>query len=265
MTRLENREAGYDIGDVVKQGEGFRIHRALELSTGSPCFYHRIESQKGLSSTAEQAILATMRRYGLMRAPRTPRLVDGWIAEDHIGFVEFKEDGVPLGLTNNPFRDTARHRPDYFEDTLHLMVAMNRCNIVHSALSPACFVTGRQGKIFLDDTGVDRALVRCATADGASQFTLANNLSGLDVAQWASLSLWLHTGEPLIEQTLAERWDAYELEQAVKKLRSHRLGEEPTAFFERCLNGFVGTAPLYDSAIDALKAWQTGKLGGLIK
>ncbi|MBI1289844.1 hypothetical protein GC173_01185 [bacterium] len=265
MTRLDSREAGYEIGDVVRQGDGYTIHRAQELSTGAPCFFHRIAVPPSLSSTGEQAAVATMRRYGLLRAPRTPRLADGWVSPENICGVEFKEAGIPLGLDNNPFKDQVRAKSDLFEDTLHLMVALNRCNIVHSALTPQCFITGRQGKIFLDDTGLDRALVRCVRSDQQSQFTLANNLSGLDIAQWASVVLLLHTGEPLIAQTLGDKWDAYELEQAVKKLRSHRLGDDLTAFFERCLNGFIGVAPLYDSAADALKAWQTGKLGSLIK
>jgi hypothetical protein len=265
MNAINGPSTRYKLEKKIAEGDGFTIHQATELTIGAPCFYHDIRCDSGLGETARQSAIATIRRYGLLRAPRTPRLVNGWIADDHFVAIEYKEQGTPISQANNPFTEHGRNKGEVFLESLQLMVAMNRCNIIHGQVEPSTFITGPQGKIFLNDTGLDRALVRCARTNAASQFTLANNLSGLDVAQWAFAMLSLYTGSSLLEGSLAERWDAFEFEQAVKKLQRVELAPEVYAFFERCLRGYTGEAPLFDSAIDALKAWETGKLGGMIK
>jgi hypothetical protein len=264
VSYLDGREAAYERGPLIRETAEYQVYRATELSCGAAVVLHRFPTPGGLSDSAKHSAIATLKRYAMLRGPRLPRLVDAWIAPDHLAFVEHKQFGTAVSERNNPFRLSGRQRADVYEETLHLMVGLAKCNIIHGRLEASSFLIATDGKVYLDDSGVDGAVLKCLKASGADTYGLAQSLAGFDIAQWAYTIIGLQTGEPLIASSLGERWDAFEFEQAEKKLRMIFSKDASQEFFLRCLRGFTGTAPMYDSATDAQKAWQILQLRSLI-
>ncbi|CAN5180302.1 hypothetical protein BH09SUM1_BH09SUM1_13420 [soil metagenome] len=258
----------YDIKETSEAVDGVTVSLAEERSTGGPCYIHQIKVSDHFADADRQSAIATMKRFALIHAPRAPLVVDGWVADGVISAVEFKTMAPPLDLhAGNPFRTGQVKKADLFESTLNHIATLHRVNIVHGAIEPGIFgVSGQNGKVHLVDSSLSRQLKRCSeAAQSAEMFSLSENLSSKDVAQWAFCMTSMMKGDALLAETIADAWEDIEFKEAERKLKGLFGEGEATEFFLKCLHGFGRNVPPFESASDARRWWHAHNVGSRIK
>jgi len=253
--------ADYILGESLRREPGFEVFDAKEAGTLSPCFVHRINYSASIHKTALQQALVSLRRYGHLHHPRTPRIVDAWKTDHHLCVVEYK---VPTRLfnasNNNPFQSGSHHKPnEVIEATLSLVSAMHLAEVVHGSVRPEVFGIGPLGKFYLADTGLDETVSEMIASAGGD-FRLSQNMLARDVAAWAYWMMSLMLGEPVLRNPPEDNWDEYNFKEADNRARRVLRKPEGHAFFMDCLHGYGLASPKFDTATDALRAWHKQRL-----
>lgn len=267
MAEQKDRSQDYETAETVQTGPGFEVFRAKERGTGSPCFLHRMNFDKGIGDTLLQSALSIVKRYGMLHYARTPRLADAWVGDGFLAAVEFKTEARPLDLTsNNPFQTGRRESAArVMESTLALLCSLHYLGIVHGELVPNSFGIGPLGKLYLVDSGLDRSIVECFRKSNEDMFMLSTNLLGEDVARWAFAVLSLYSGGPLLDDGLDDKWDEYHFRRAKDRVGKILPREEAANFFMDALLGFGTGEPRFDSATDAMREWYSKRIWSLIE
>ncbi len=257
----------YTVGKTAIEEQHYKVFRAVENSIDAPCFYHRIEMVGETSQQQCDAAIAVLKRFATLTHPHAPRLADAWFDTDHMVAVEYRANTQPLDLAgNNPLAGQGSiGRAEVFMTTLDLVRALHSSEIVHGHIRPETFGLKDGRRIYLEDSGLDPALVKCFHAGEMDfVFELSTNLYARDVGCWAFAILSLLRGQPLIEESLEEKWDEYAMKNARKQVESLIAKEPLREFMMQCLGGLGADAPHFENAIEAMEHWDKYRLRGAV-
>lgn len=254
----------YRTGELLAEGKGFTIQRGWETSLDAPCFIHRM-NHEGEPLTPRQAHAAAnlLKRFGALNQPRTPRLADAWIEETDVVAVEYRPNAEVFDLENsNPFLRGGKYSPAaIIEGSLTTLSALHYCGIIHGQLLYNCWGMAEGGRVYLVDTSLDVTIVNCLKEMALdANPTLSTNLFTRDVACWAYAMISLMQGRDLVPESLDEKWDDYFHKQAEKGLVAAVKREPAREFLRACLAGFGPMPSVFDTGLEALRAFRNNHI-----
>jgi len=253
----EKRAAAYEIGELFREGKGFRVYRAVEKSLRAECFLHQFDVPADASEDDRQRAMTAVKRYALLLQPRTPHVVDAWSNETTLSVAEFKQSGAVFTTDpTNPVRaGTSQRRGEIFERTLRLLTGLHSCDIVHGAVRPEAFALYNNHEILMVDSGIDekvaRVLRRASAADDV--YSLSANMQGRDVAAWAL---------PIVPVDPYDDWDDFHLRDAETRLKEIFRSAPVVEFFMQAISAAARKEGAFEGALAALRAFQKADLGG---
>lgn len=259
VTANEDR---YRLQELVRRGDGFEVFRALEASTESPCFYHQFELPEELSENQRYLTLGVLRNYARIMAPRAPRVADSWTTDLHLVAVEFAWEAPAMDrFTRNPLQHGSPiERREILKRCIGHVSSLHAANLVHGKLEPGCFGIDERRKIYLLDTGLDRAVVR-AMRGTENQIALSTNLQSRDLADLTYHLLSMMLGKDLLDMPGEDCWDEIDFKEVRNRLEAEFRSAKMIDYLLMCLSGYGMDQARFESATAALSYWVTHKLG----
>ncbi|MCB2154310.1 hypothetical protein KQI84_05450 [bacterium] len=252
----------YEVLDALDTVGVISRVKARIRTSGAPVLIYRLPEEG--SSKHEVKILNDLKRWGTVRNPRLPMMIDAWQADGRIEYAQIEYSGTSLNdpAGHGPLMNSRRGlEMEVVWQSLNAIRALHDASVSHEHLRRDSFEILRDGTVYLRDNGLLHCL-NSQLAKGGSQsdigFMLSSNLMRHDVGDWA-----LTITECLSGQSLANLDDLetpllppHIYEGAVTQLR--RTFKEPDLanFMERALACRGKEEPEFGNAIDARKAFE---------
>ena len=259
---LDDHSHFYEVLDSLETVGVVSRVRARIRSTGVPVIINRLGED--FVQRAEMKIVTDLKRWGPVRNPRLPLLIDAWQCDGRIEFAMIEQKGIALNDRDGHLAFAHSRLGVTMEvvfQTLMALSALQDAGVSHETLRARCFEVLKDGTITMRGHGLLERLnshTKSKGTEAEGTFVLSSNLMRHDVGDWA-----LAVGECLSGKMLADL-DGLATPLLSPPVFENAKTEIRRAITDKSLADFVVRAlgcrgiqeAEFDSALDARKAFQ---------
>lgn len=257
----ESNKELYEVGEEEGSVGYVKRFQAVVKATDTKVYFHQLEFNP--DRVDEDDLLGKIIGFSGFRDPRVTSFIDAWHHDNIVEFVTLEQEGV--GLNTDQGRQIFKNKQKDFGfeiayQSLAGLAVMHQANATHRDVKKECFIIHETGMVFLKDTGILKQLndfldPEVFDINEGTQFMLASNLSGFDVADWACMIASIVLGKSLLDPSLRMPNDEIQPEQVgvAQSQLMEEMGTNPfSLFLKKCMQSRADNVGGFDNAKEAI-------------